>query len=243
MDGGPVNLRSRLAPPKISVLMGAYNCADTIVAAITCIQAQTYQDWEIIVCDDASQDETLQILKDLASRDRRILVIANEVNLGLAPSLNRCLDRARGELIARMDGDDLCSPSRFELQVRHLNTHESLPFVSTAMLLFDENGVWGKTRPAAAPVSTGLLSGTPFAHAPVVMRREVLLAVGGYSEADGHRRVEDKHLWLKMFENGYRGESLAEPLYYMRSERAAAARRQPYLGSNLPQFFEGGVAL
>ena len=103
--------------PLISVLMGVYNCADTLEEAVQCMIDQSYTNWELIMCDDCSTDNTLQVALSLASKDSRIRVLRNEENQTLAPTLNKCLDVAQGEYIARMDGDDICPPERFEKEL------------------------------------------------------------------------------------------------------------------------------
>ena len=88
----------------ISVLMGIYNCASTLEEAVSCIQAQSYTDWELIMCDDGSADNTLAAAQQLAAQDTRIKVLCNDHNMGRAATLNRCLGEAKGKYVARMDG-------------------------------------------------------------------------------------------------------------------------------------------
>ena len=94
--------------------MGIYNCADTLAAAIDSILAQTYTDWELILCDDGSADRTYEVAEDYRSRyPEKIVLLKNERNMGLNYTLNRCLEQAKGAYIARMDGDDVSLPHRF----------------------------------------------------------------------------------------------------------------------------------
>ena len=106
--------------PQISVLMGIYNCADTLEEAVNSIINQTFNDWELIMCDDCSTDNTLEVAQKIAEKDSRIKVIKNEKNLTLAPTLNRCIEVASGKYVARMDGDDICDPTRFEKEIEIL---------------------------------------------------------------------------------------------------------------------------
>ena len=96
---------------KISIIMGAYNCEDTLSEAIDSIIQQTYKDWELIICDDGSKDNTLSIAKEYEKQYENIHVYKNEKNLGLNKTLNKCLSYAKGEYIARMDGDDISLPT------------------------------------------------------------------------------------------------------------------------------------
>ncbi|XVX20481.1 glycosyltransferase family 2 protein [Actinomycetota bacterium] len=222
-----MNMRQTHATaPGVSVLMGVYNCADTLAEALDCVVAQTYTDWELIACDDGSSDATLEVLEGYAARDHRIRVLRNERNVGLAPTLNRCLAEARAPIVARMDGDDRCSPDRFATQVDFLKAHPDFALVSTPMVLFDEAGDWGRTNPVAEPGPRDLLAGSPFAHAALAMRTSALRALGGYSERRRHWRVEDFELWVRFMRAGYRGANLPEPLYAMRNDREAASRRK-----------------
>lgn len=92
--------------PKISVLMGIFNCASTLEQAVLAIQNQTYDNWELILCDDGSSDNTYEVAQALAAKDSRIVLLRNVKNLGLNQTLNNCLVVATGDYIARMDGDD-----------------------------------------------------------------------------------------------------------------------------------------
>ena len=94
--------------PEISVIMAIYNCADTVACAIDSILNQTYSDWELILCDDGSVDDTYKIAEEYKNKyPDKIKLIKNPSNQGLPASLNNCLKKASGKYIARMDGDDI----------------------------------------------------------------------------------------------------------------------------------------
>ena len=131
---------------KISVIMGIYNCQDTLSEAIEAILNQTLDNWELIMCDDGSTDNTYLVAREYAKKDSRIHLIRNKVNRGLNITLNRCLSKASGEYIARMDGDDICTPDRFEKQVDYLDRHLETTVVSSWMTLFDSSGEWAFRR-------------------------------------------------------------------------------------------------
>lgn len=212
---------------KISVLMGIFNCAGTLPEAIDSILAQTYGNWELILCDDGSVDDTYAVAEGYRTRyPDKIVLLKNEKNMGLNYTLNRCLERATGEYIARMDGDDLCMPDRFHKEMKALREHPEMTVVSTPMEYFDETGIWGRGKGKAFPQPLDLLYGTPFCHAPCMARREVILSIGGYTEDPKFLRVEDYDLWVKLYAAGYRGINLEEPLYQMRDDRNAASRRK-----------------
>lgn len=212
--------------PEISVLMGIYNCSDTLEQAVKSIQRQTYTNWELILCDDGSSDDTYSVACMLAENDDRIVVLKNECNLGLNYSLNRCLECAKGKYIARMDGDDDCLPTRFEKQLNFLENHHEFAIVSTPMILFDENGEWGRTTSKEFPTREDVVCGSPICHAPMMIRKEAILAVGGYTVNPKMIRVEDVNLWIKLYAAGYRCCNLQEPLYRMRNDQNALNRRK-----------------
>ena len=99
---------------RISVIMGIYNCASTLVEALDSLYAQTYQDFKIILCEDGSTDDTFEVAQQYASRHDNIVLIRNDKNMGLNYTLNRCLELVDTEYVARMDGDDISLPTRFE---------------------------------------------------------------------------------------------------------------------------------
>lgn len=212
--------------PKISVIMGIYNCAPYLQEALDSLYAQTFKDFEIILCDDGSTDDTLAIAEQnkLLHPDR-IILLKNERNLGLNQTLNNCLAVARGEYIARMDGDDISVDNRFEKEVDFLDTHPEYAIVSGPMIYFDENGEFRRGKTGGEVTSMDFLKGTPFCHAPCMVRANAYKAVGGYTVAKNLLRVEDYHLWFKMYASGFKGWNLSEPIYAMRDDRNARQRR------------------
>lgn len=212
--------------PTISVLMGIYNCANTLEQAVASIQSQTYTNWELIMCDDGSTDGTFEVAQSIAKNDDRIILLQNAHNLGLNQTLNKCLSVASGEYIARMDGDDDCVAERFEKQVHFLQMHPEFAIVSSPMILFDENGPWGKTQVIEFPTPEDIISGSPICHAPVMIRKEAIDAVHGYTVDPLMLRVEDVNLWIKLYAAGYRCYNLPEPLYRMRNDQNALNRRK-----------------
>jgi glycosyltransferase EpsE len=212
--------------PKISVLMGIYNCAATLPAAIECILNQTVQDFELIMCEDGSKDDTYRVAREYQQKyPDQIVLLQNEKNMGLNATLNRCLAVARGSFISRMDGDDLCAPDRFEKELAAFEETPEYAIVSCAMTYFDENGTWGCGRVNPYPQPVDMIRSGAFCHAACMVRAEAYQAVGGYTEDEKYLRVEDYDLWVKMYALGYRGRNLSEALYHMRDDRSATARR------------------
>lgn len=212
--------------PRISVIMGIYNCASTLSEALDSLYAQTYQNFKIVLCEDGSYDNTYEVAKAYADKHDNIVLVRNERNMGLNFTLNRCLEYADTEYIARMDGDDLSKPMRFEKEIKFLDEHPEYAVVSTPMDYFDENGVFMTGRGLGEIKKENFLKGTPICHAPCMARTNVIKAVGGYSVDDRLLRVEDYHLWFKVFAAGHKLYSMNEALYQMRDDRNAVARRK-----------------
>lgn len=210
---------------RVSVLMGIYNCSKTLPEALDSLLSQSFKDFKIILCDDGSYDNTYEVAKSYAERFNNIVLIRNEKNRGLNYTLNRCLELADTEYCARMDGDDISLPTRFETEVKFLDDHPEFAIVTTPMIYFDDKGIFRRGTGGREPKLTDFPKFSPFCHAPCMVRREAYEAVGGYTVADNLLREEDYHLWIKMYQKGYRGYTLEEPLYMMRDDRNAAKRR------------------
>lgn len=123
--------------PLISVGMPVYNCEKTIKASVNSILNQTYNNWELILIDDGSQDQTLSILKSF--NDPRIKIFADGINKNLPNRLNEAISLSTGKYFARMDGDDISYPKRFEAQVDYLEKHSEVDLLSTNIVVIDEN--------------------------------------------------------------------------------------------------------
>ena len=219
-------LKMHKKEPIISVIMGIYNCGDTLSEAIKCIINQTFKDWELIMCDDGSRDNTYEIATSYKEKyPEKIIVLQNEKNRGLNYTLNECLKQARGKYIARMDGDDRCDKERFSIEIDVLEKEPEIAIVSTDMEFFDESGVWGKISHPEYPMPEDFVRESPFCHAPCMVKREAYMKVKGYSVSEKLLRVEDYHLWIKMYKCGYRGKNIHKCLYQMRDDRNAYSRR------------------
>lgn len=207
--------------------MGIYNCATTLSEAIESIISQSYSDWKLIMCDDGSIDDTYSIAEEYRSNyPEKIVLIRNTTNQGLNYTLNHCLQYADTEYIARMDGDDISLPDRFEKEVQFLDNNKEYAIVSTPMIYFDENGEWSQGKGNGEVNLEDAAKGTPFCHAPCMVRKEAYDAVNGYSVDDKLLRVEDYDLWIRMLARGYKGYNLEKPFYMMRDDRNATKRRK-----------------
>lgn len=190
--------------PKISVLMSVYNAQAYLSKAVESILQQTWNDLEFIIIDDASMDDGPRMLADYANQDARIRLHTNASNLGLTKSLNLGLKMAQGEYIARQDADDISLPSRLSLQHSHLESDPTCQLVGSNVEMISEAGdsIGKQTRAA----DSGMIDWwMPFynyigAHSAVMMRREQVLAIGGYDEA--YPYSQDYELWLRLRQYG-----------------------------------------
>ena len=198
--------------PTVSVIMGIYNCEKTLSDAIDSIINQTYSDWELIMCDDGSTDNTYQIATKYSEKDNRITVIKNDTNSGLAFSLNHCLKYAKGEYVARMDADDISLPNRFEKQVAFLNKNNDFDVVGSCIQLFDGTNDLNVRKVKEIPEKKDLIKGAPHAHPTIMMRKIVYDKLDGYTVSKRTQRCEDLDMWFRFYSAGYRGYNLQMPL-------------------------------
>ena len=198
--------------------MSVYNGAQFLAEAITSVLEQSYANFEFLILDDGSSDCTRAIIEDFAKREARIQPIFRE-NRGLVASLNQLLGEARAPIIARMDADDICQPTRFAKQIEFLNANLDYGVIGSCVEDIDEHGqLWPHDVapfPATheqflAAIETGDLL---FCHSSVMYRRAIVLGVGGYHVAFPH--CEDLDLWLRLA-NVTRLANLSEKLLHYR---------------------------
>ena len=209
--------------PKVSVLMSVYNGIPYLQEAVDGILAQTFTDFEFIIVDDGSSDETPAVLDRYT--DSRIVRLRNESNLGLTRSLNCGLAVARGEYVARQDADDVSLLGRLARQVSYLDSHPHIALVGTAYVEVREAS--GNHRVMTMPlehkeISMQLFYQNCFCHGSVMARRACLEAVGGYDEQ--FEVAQDRDLWLRLAEH-FELANLPEPLYHLRISSASITGR------------------
>lgn len=214
--------------PLISVIMGVYNIAGlpTFYESVNSILQQTEKNFEFIICDDGSQDETWSTICQFAKLDHRIRLLRHTHNLGLAAALNTCLSHARGKFIARQDADDLSMPDRLHQQIVFLKTHPDIGFVGSNITLYDHHGIWGERVFPEYPQPKDFLFTMPFVHGVLMFRREILTNVNGYHTSWQTRRAEDYDLLMRLYAIGIRGVNLPAHLYSFLEDQAALKRRK-----------------
>jgi glycosyltransferase involved in cell wall biosynthesis/radical SAM superfamily enzyme YgiQ (UPF0313 family)/Tfp pilus assembly protein PilF len=216
--------RGEVFQPKVSVVMAVRNGGPYLEEAIKSIFQQTYQNYEFLIIDDASTDETAQVLKNLD--DFRVRVITNQENLGLTKSLNLGISQARGEYLARMDADDLSLPHRLEKQLQFLENHPEHALVGTPYYQIDESGritTLVRVLTEDRELRAGLLQQNWFGHGSVMMRQAALLQVGGYDERFTY--AQDYDLWLRLADH-HKLANLTEPLYCWRATSSCISKEK-----------------
>lgn len=217
-----------LKGPKISVIMPVYNCALYVHEAIQSILAQSFTDFEFLIIDDASTDDTLKVIKAIS--DPRIRLIEKPKNTGYTHSLNYGITIARGKYIARMDGDDIALPNRLELQYLFMERNLEVVACGTAYRIL------GSDREVCMPlghesIRSLLLEHTCFGH-PTVMLRKATLERYQLCYDEGKEPAEDYDLWVKLSRIG-KLANLDEVLleYRVHEVQVSKARREQQLHS------------
>ncbi|MBN9458523.1 MAG: glycosyltransferase [Bosea sp.] len=199
--------------PLVSVLVPVHNGEQYLDRMISSVLGQTFADFELLVIDDLSTDNSPAILERYAKVDPRLRVIRRDGSAaGLSHALNLGLDEARGALIARLDADDIALPHRLARQVGWLSDHPDCAILGSFIEMIDPEGnptgLHREPRGAAA-VALHSIVGTPFAHPAVMMRRDFLNA---HQLRYHDIPAQDYDLWGRMLVRGAKGDNLPEAL-------------------------------
>jgi len=185
-------------PPRISVLMSVYNQEQYIAASVRSILEQSYSHFELLIIDDGSTDRTPDILQQLARLDSRVMVW-QQSNEGLTASLNKLIERAQGDMLARLDGDDIAYPNRLERQVDYLSRYPMVGVVScwTQVVNIRDRAMFCLCCPDNHEQISALLNAgyNPIVHSSVMIRRELLV-----EQTIRYRLhyLQDFDLWLRL---------------------------------------------
>jgi len=176
----------------VSVIMPAYNAAQTLRASVRSVRVQTYRSLELIVIDDGSHDETIRIVQELARDDNRLRLIRQPFNQGVAAARNAGIDAARGEYIAFLDSDDSWHPRKLELQISHMRHHD----VQVSYTPYDRVDTSGRILSHVRPPQT-------LSHAELLRSNHIGNLTGIYHRSLGEARFtrvghEDYVFWLDM---------------------------------------------
>ncbi|DAZ98908.1 TPA: hypothetical protein N0F65_001347 [Lagenidium giganteum] len=220
--------------PLVSIIIPAFNAERYVEAAIRSIMVQTYANLEILVVDDASTDRTREIVSNLSEEDARIRLVCNEINQGVARTLNRGFALAMGDLLARMDADDIALSRRIQQQVQFLHATPSVGILGTAIVLGRDSAsqrceaVIYPTTPALT--HWRMLFGCFLAHPSVMFRRcivDQVVAADGFLYDASRKSSEDYDLWMRcLYQHNIQAHSLGEPLLWYRKHAAGVSTVQ-----------------
>lgn len=207
--------------PLISVVMSVFNDEKFLKYSIDSILNQSYKNFEFIIIDDGSTDSSLSIIKDYKKIDKRIIVVSKQ-NTGLTKSLNVGLRLSKGKYIARIDGDDISHPLRFEKQIEILSKETQLELIGTNCILIDEDGLQIGRKKYNYPtnfkkIKTSLLSGNSvFSASSVMFKKSEIKNLGFFDEF--FKKTQDFNLLLKLIkkENSIKCLNYDEPLLKIR---------------------------
>ena len=205
--------------PLVSIIMATYNDKpDYIEKSVNSILNQTYRDFELLILDDSTNEETIATI-DTFKSDPRVNVLRETNKLGFVPSLNKGLILAKGDYIARMDGDDISVEDRIEKQVTFLRNHKTADILGGQINVIDENG--NVTGQRSYPLGGMKLLAfftvrTPVAHPTVMFRREIVDA--GFHYDESFIKAEDIDFWIRLYNAGYAFRNLPDTLVNFRVE-------------------------
>lgn len=215
--------------PLVSIIVACHNAENFIDNCLKALINQTYKNIEIIVCDDASTDRSIALLRDWAEKDSRIIVLYNKDNLFAAATRNRCFDIAKGEYYCIQDIDDISKLDRIEKLVREIQT-DNVDFVSSSMQCFNEsNGIQNKIiSHKQYPSKWAFLWGISFCHPATLFTKECIMDVGGYRVSQDTRRCQDYDMFMRLYAKGYKGKNISESLYLYRLDEDTIKRGANY---------------
>jgi len=185
--------------PKVSVIMSVYNGETFLNDAIESILRQTFSDFEFIIVNDKSTDNTENILREYIKRDERIKIIQNSENIGLTKSLNKAIKQSKGTYIARMDADDVSEPERLEKQIRFMGNNLNIVLCGTLGWIIDDKGEKIKEKnlkTSYADIKKSLLFNNQFIHSSLFIRKDILDKEGFYDES--FQKSQDYELILRL---------------------------------------------
>jgi len=184
--------------PKVSVVMPCYNEEKNIEKAIKSILKQSFQDYELIIVDDCSTDNSVEIIKRFDSN--KIRIIKKDKNTGVSDSLNIGIKQSKSDIIARMDADDISLKKRLEEQYNFLKNNSDYILVGSWGYLIKNNKLYEvKTPTSFKEIKKKMIKDNPFIHTSVMFRKEPFNRSGGYRNIKG---FEDYDLWLRMVDYG-----------------------------------------
>lgn len=224
--------------PKISVIMSVYDGEKHLDESIQSILNQTFRDFEFIIINDCSTDNSLQIIEEYAKIDERIVLINNEINLGLTKSLNLGIKKAKGKHIARMDADDIALPDRLKIQYVFLEKNRDIFLVGSGAYNVDENGtITTRKKPLtnSDDIRNKLSTHNCLYHPTIMFRNE------GFMYREKFVYTQDYDFYLILLSNDKKISNIFEPLIKYRINPNAISwsmkSKQKYFALKANEFY------
>jgi len=214
-----------MSEPLVSVIMSVYNDGKFLRDAIESILNQSYENFEFIIVNDGSIDNSLNIINEYAKKDNRIVVIEQQ-NKGLTKSLNIALKKSNGDFIARMDADDISCKNRLKEQVKFLVENKEFALVGTNIIKIDQNGNFiekNKTKYSDSEIRKTFCTRNCIAHGSVMLNRKLLGNILYYDE--NFKYSQDYRLWTKIARR-YKIANLKESLYKLRVHNKSISKQK-----------------
>jgi glycosyltransferase involved in cell wall biosynthesis len=230
--------------PTVSVVCAVYNGSETIHVSIESVQSQTFQDWELILVNDGSKDQTVDIINRYSAADARIRLVNNSRNMGQTASLNEGIKAARGTYIARIDADDFFAPDKLQKQVSFMEAHPEITLCGTNALCADSDT--GKETVITFPetgqdIAAGMLTHSSIIHVSVLIRKSALDIIGEYNSS--FQVAADYELWTRFVKAGFAIYNLQQALVTFNFSAVTFGRsnmertRNEFLRVNIPYLF------
>lgn len=211
---------------QVSIVMSVLDGEAYLGEAIESMLHQTFTDFEFIIVDDGSRDRSAEIIQTYAKQDSRIRLIKLNENMGLASALNHGIKQAIGQYIARMDSDDISQPFRLQQQVDYLDAHPDVGVLGSRMQVVDKDKkpLFSFDVPLQhSMIVWNLFFGRTFAHPSVMMRRDLLMQVGGYDETIS--TAQDVDLWSRLIAQGQFANLSKQLVLYRTHEKATSIQK------------------
>lgn len=215
--------------PLVSVIMATFNEPKQFIEeSISSILHQTYSNFELLIADDSTKEETIEVIDNFATNDNRVRVIRKEKRMGFVCALNIALKEAKGDYIARMDGDDMSLPDRFVKQIEFLESHAKIDVLGGAMNIINEKSEVTSSRhypTGGYKLLFWMALRTALGHPSVMFRRKIIDNGFFYNEIM-NRGCEDTDLWLRLRNNGYKIANLNDIIVNYRVIVDMASKRK-----------------
>ena len=222
----PPSPRLRRARPLISVIMPVYNAGRFLPRAIESIRKQTITDFEFLIIDDGSTDDSRSIIKRFAKRDKRIRMFRNRKNIGIVRSLNLLIPKTRGRFVARMDADDISLPNRFEKQITFLEFHPTLVACGGQEYIINEHGktIAEKYFPTDEKTCYNMIANIMVIQPPLLMARGEIFRKLRYSNHTF--KNDDISMHFKLLEQGGFG-NVSDIIFKYRKRVTSLTHKNP----------------